>query len=132
MKGNVKREVCRPKTERIIGCPKCGAVMRLKHSRYGLFYGCIKWPKCDMVHGAHPDGSPLGKPVNSKTRLKRIAAHEAFDRLWKDRGSPMNRNQAYAWLAEKMKGSGLKHIGEMEDKDLRQVISICLERSMMR
>lgn len=45
-------------------CPECGALMRLRKSRFGLFYGCTRYPYCKASHGAHPDGAPLGVPVN--------------------------------------------------------------------
>jgi len=63
-------------------CPDCGAKMLLKESRYGLFYGCQRFPECTCAHGAHPDGTPLGKPANKATRLARKKLHELFDQLW--------------------------------------------------
>lgn len=30
-------------------CPKCGAPLNLKSSRYGLFIGCTKYPECDYT-----------------------------------------------------------------------------------
>lgn len=80
---------------RTLPCP-CGATMRLKPSRYGLFYGCARWPACEYTHGAHADGTPLGTPADKATRAARIRAHAAFDQLWKpDRRA---RPYAYAWL----------------------------------
>lgn len=57
--------------------------MMLRNSRYGLFWGCSRFPECRSTHGAHPDGRPLGKPATAEVKQARIAAHAAFDRLWK-------------------------------------------------
>lgn len=27
-------------------CPECGSPVNLKEGKYGLFYGCSKFPKC--------------------------------------------------------------------------------------
>ena len=94
-------------------CPDCGSPMERKVGKYGLFYGCIRWPECDCVYGAHQDtGEPLGTPAERKVRTLRIMAHNAFDTLWKGPKAPMNRNKAYKWMAEAM---GIKrkdaHIG---------------------
>lgn len=32
-----------------IKCPKCGAVMKLRTGKYGKFYGCSNYPKCDGI-----------------------------------------------------------------------------------
>ena len=77
----------------------CGAKMHLKPSRFGLFYGCSRWPECDVTHGCHKaTGEPLGKPADKSTREARIAAHAAFDRLWKGEEAAMNRQRAYEWM----------------------------------
>lgn len=28
------------------GCPECGSPVDLKEGKYGLFYGCSKFPEC--------------------------------------------------------------------------------------
>ncbi len=53
--------------------------------------------KCGTMHGAHPDGSPLGVPADRRTNHARRLAHEAFDRLWLEAFLP-SRSAAYAWL----------------------------------
>lgn len=77
-------------------CPECAAPMHLRPSRFGQFYGCTRYPACNGTHGAHPDGSPLGVPANRATKDARIAAHAAFDTLWKSGG--MTRKEAYRWM----------------------------------
>lgn len=81
-------------------CPECGSAMVLRTSRYGLFYGCVEYPRCKATHGAHKDGRPLGTPADAATKKARIRAHDAFDRIWK--GGHMSRSDAYAWMQEAM------------------------------
>ena len=30
-------------------CPKCGKKVKLKEGRFGLFYGCTGFPKCNFT-----------------------------------------------------------------------------------
>lgn len=73
----------------------CGSPMKLRDSKYGPFYGCIKYPECDGAMGVHPDGTPMGIPADKPTRAARMEAHAVFDQLWKPTGAPYNRTQAY-------------------------------------
>lgn len=82
-----------------LACPECGRDMRLRHSQFGLFYGCTGYPACRCVHGAHADGTPLGVPADLETRKARMRLHEAFDGLWKWSG-PFTRKEAYAILQD--------------------------------
>lgn len=85
-------------------CPECGGLMVLKlgpqtvdwHAKHPVFYGCAAYPACRCTHGAHADGRPLGTPADAATKRARMAAHEAFDQLWKSRA--MSRKEAYRWL----------------------------------
>ena len=94
----------------IVNCGECGAPMRLRETKKywtrdgepKKFFGCSRWPECNGIHGAHPDGTPLGIPANAVTKAARIRAHDAFDRLWKDETSPLTRKQAYAWMQAAM------------------------------
>jgi ssDNA-binding Zn-finger/Zn-ribbon topoisomerase 1 len=93
-------------------CGECGGAMTLKRSRFGPFWSCSRWPDCGGTHGAHPDGSPLGVPADKATKLARIAAHDAFDELWRGEHAPMKRKEAYRWMQEVMGlASGECHIG---------------------
>lgn|GEM_PF-1633466 len=104
-------------------CPDCGGEMVLRTSRYGLFYGCKAFPKCQATHGAHKDGRPLGIPADSDTKRARITAHNVFDRIWKDKY--MRRGDAYAWMAEQM---GMEkdeaHIGRFDMEQCEKLIAI--------
>ncbi len=111
-------------------CPECGAEMVLKQSRYGPFYGCIRWATtgCKGAHGAHPDGRPMGTPATLETRRARIEAHEAFDRLWKS--GRMKRKQAYAWLSAAMgMPSEQAHISRFDVAQCRRVVE-AVEREL--
>ena len=84
-------------------CPDCGSVMVLKTSKYGIFYGCVRYPSCEAAHGAHREtGEPLGVPAAKKSKEWRIRAHNAFDGLWKGDSRCMPRRKAYRWLQTAM------------------------------
>lgn len=106
-----------------MNCPECGAAMRLRDSRYGMFYGCTKYPQCDGTHGAHPDGSPLGTPASKDTKRARVALHDEFGRLWK--GGSMSRREAYAWLrGVTLLSSDDAHIGKFDKDQCEWVITL--------
>jgi zinc-finger-containing domain/Topoisomerase DNA binding C4 zinc finger len=109
-------------------CPNCGAPLELKDSKFGLFYGCTNWSRtrCRGGVSAHPDGTPVGVPVDDATRGARIDAHQMFDQIWK--GGRMTRKQAYLWLAEQMDLPATKaHIGLFNVEQCRRVIDIVNE-----
>ncbi len=104
-------------------CPECGAAMRLRDSRYGKFYGCVRFPACRATHGAHQTGKPLGIPVNKETRELRIRAHEMFDLLWMKK--IMVRQEAYRWMQKKMKLTKEKaHIGCFDKQQCEQLMNL--------
>ena len=124
-----------------VTCPECGATMILrrtqkfkwKNGEGRLFYGCSEWPNCKAVHGAHPDGRPLGIPGDAETKKLRIAAHDAFTSLCSRRQWELDRNGkrgAYMWLGREL-GIPEHEIADkchiaMFDKDIcRRVIEIC-------
>lgn len=69
-------------------------------------------------HRAEP-GSPLARA--------RMAAHDAFDPLWKE--GHMTRSEAYAWLAEKL---GIRksdcHMVNFDQATCQQVYNLCMQR----
>jgi ssDNA-binding Zn-finger/Zn-ribbon topoisomerase 1 len=116
-------------------CPDCGANLILREGKYGKFYGCVRYPQCTGAHGIHQaTGEPLGIPANQETRKMRIAAHEAFDKLWKStlwkgilkKVEGNRRKQVYEWLRKQM---GLTenecHIGNFNIEQCKEVIRIC-------
>lgn len=102
MEGPRKTEHRAPCARRDLKCGECGAVMILRKSKKWstCFYGCSRFPECKGAHGAHPDGRPLGTPADRKTSAARMAVHDLFDRIWKQRR--MTRAQAYAWMKQAM------------------------------
>ena len=65
----------------------------------------------------------MGRLANKETRQLKMAAHAAFDPIWK--GKTMSRTKAYKWLQEQ---TGLSerecHIGWMDDDNLRKVAAL--------
>lgn len=118
-------------------CPYCGERAEFVDSAevyhgqsYGLIYLCRP---CDAYVGCHEYGDgdvPKGRLANAELRRWKIAAHNAFDPLWKYGPFKRRRNDAYAWLTEKM---GLPkeetHTGMFDVAQCKQVIQICKERS---
>jgi len=111
------------RTEHDLTCPECGAPMKLKCSRYGLFYGCSSWQDtgCEGSHGAHPDGAPRGVPANRATKDARIEAHRLFDRIW---GTGLQkRTAAYRWMREAMGMTPDEaHIGRFSIEDCERLL----------
>lgn len=82
--------------EHDLQCPECQAPLVLRASKFGPFYGCSTYPKCNSAHGAHPSGAPLGVPANKEVKEARIRAHASFDLLWNT--GTMKRKAAYKWM----------------------------------
>jgi hypothetical protein len=86
------------------------------------FYRCSP---CQAHVGCHPGTlNPLGRLANAELRRAKMAAHEAFDPLWKS--GQRKRASAYAWLAERL-GIDKKdcHIGLMDIDMCRRVVEVC-------
>lgn len=110
-------------------CPDCGTAAELIDSAlvYGTSYGPMwRCPRlgCDVYVGTHPDGRPLGTLAGPRLRKARIAAHAAFDRLWKKQGMP--RRQAYRVLAERL-GVKEAHISQMDEAECARVVELFSE-----
>lgn len=109
-------------------CGECSSPMRFVQRGEGErgFWGCTRYPECRGTHGAHPDGTPLGKPADAATRQARVRAHAAFDRLWDGDDAPMARGEAYRWMRYTL---GLTkdeaHIAEFEIDRCEELIKAC-------
>lgn len=87
---------------------------------------------CDVWVGCHRGTErPLGRLANAELRAAKIAAHVAFDELWK-RTTPAgsySRTGAYRWLAEQL---GIEvercHIGMFDVEQCQRVVEICEAR----
>jgi len=110
--------------DKIVICAECGSKMVLRDSKYGKFYGCGNYPRCQATHCAHQKtGEPMGVPTTKEGKKWRIDAHNAFDTLWKS--GKMKRNDAYKWLADAM-GITRKecHIGLFDIEQCKRCIDV--------
>jgi ssDNA-binding Zn-finger/Zn-ribbon topoisomerase 1 len=107
-------------------CGDCGAPMEVRPSKFGCFYGCVKWPDCNGTHGAHPDGKPKGIPANKATREARVRAHFVFDKVWKERLK--SRREAYRWMRDAMGLSASQaHIGRFDRDQCDHLMALVYE-----
>ena len=86
------------------------------------FYQCTP---CDAYVGCHPGTTnALGRLANAELRKAKIAAHMAFDPIW--RNGTMRRATAYAWLAQRLGIHRRRcHIGMFDVDVCQRVIEIC-------
>jgi hypothetical protein len=116
-------------------CPYCnhdaelvtGAVIypRLPWLHEKLFYSCLP---CNAYVGCY-DGTvrPLGRLANAELRAAKMAAHAAFDPIWKSR--QLTRTAAYRWLARELRIEITDcHIGMFDVDTCKQVVEICSRR----
>ena len=109
-------------------CPYCDHVVDYVDSKkiYGRSYGMVYLCRdCDAYVGVHKGtDKPLGRLANKELRAWKMAAHKAFDPLW--RSGKMKRNQAYKWMAEQMELSPSEaHIGMFDVEKCQTLIKIC-------
>ena len=117
------------KQGRFVSCPYCGQQAEYVDSAviYGRSYGMVYLCRqCDAYVGVHKGtDQPLGRLANRELRRWRNRAHAMFDPLWQKGRFRRRRNDAYAWLAEKM---GLPkeetHIAMFDVPQCKQVIQI--------
>ena len=56
-------------------CPKCGGEMRVRSGRFGVFFGCVNYPKCNGIVNipkkgeAHPEELPACPAIGCPGRL---------------------------------------------------------------
>jgi ssDNA-binding Zn-finger/Zn-ribbon topoisomerase 1 len=115
-----------------VTCGECGAHMILKISDRFLqkdgtpkkFWSCSRFPVCRGIHGAHPDGRPLGIPGDAATKEARIRAHDSFDNMTKR--CNMTRNQAYRWLRRQLEMTKEEcHIAKFDIPTCEKVVKLC-------
>ena len=117
-------------------CPYCQQVAVYVDSTavyrrsYGMIYLCRQ---CNAYVGVHNGtDKPLGRLANAELRKAKIAAHDAFDPLWKGKirrdgcAKYKARGAGYKWLAKQLQMNPEDcHIG-MFDVDLcKQVVEVC-------
>lgn len=117
-------------------CIECGKLAQLVKGsviyphRPDLWHKHLYQCSCGAYVGCHPGSIvPLGYPCGPETRQARMAAHNVFDPLWRGDRAPMNRHEAYKWLAEEMNMQRDKcHIGMMTSDQAREVFKIVAQR----
>ena len=118
-----------------IKCPYCGSRAFLRpasviyksgeeHSGE-QFYVCARYPSCDSYVTAHAGTrQPMGTLANRELRMKRRAAHMAFNQLWQR--ELMSKKEAYRWLQTQM---GVDpedaHIARFSDYRCDETIRLC-------
>lgn len=115
-------------------CPHCKSEVQLVDNQtiYGRPFG--DWPYayrcvndvCNSYVGLHPfTNLPLGSLANETTRKARTLAKSYFNPLWQCH--KMTRDEAYAWLAAKMRISPeLCHFGLFSEHQCYEAIRIIL------
>jgi hypothetical protein len=101
-------------------CPYCLEKPELVDSKtiYGKSYGMMHLCRpCNAYVGCYKGSDvPLGRLADKDLREAKMAAHKAFDPVWKDGG--MSRREAYQWLASQLDiPEEFCHIG-MFDKEI--------------
>lgn len=110
-------------------CDYCGRRAEYVDSKvvYGKSYGMIYLCRSCMAYvGVHKGtNKPLGRLANAELRHWKKRAHAAFDPVWQYGIFRHRRNDAYAWLAQKMHlPVEQTHIGMFDVAQCRQVIDI--------
>ena len=118
-------------------CDYCGKSAKLVKSSevygpgrdYGWMWLCRP---CQAWVGCHPGTkNALGRVADAELRQAKMAAHAAFDPLWRDHpdppwGRPGHRKSAYTWLADQLNLSPRHcHIGMMNAGTCRRVVDVC-------
>lgn len=116
----------------LVSCDYCGGNAPLVTGRdvyphrpdlyHKRFYKCYP---CDALVGCHPGTTaPLGRLANAALRKAKMAAHAAFDPLW--RNGAGRRSSRYRWLARQLGiRESLCHIGMFDLDMCARVVEVC-------
>lgn len=113
-------------------CPYCGkpsqkATGKDVYPHRGDLLGKRFWlcAPCDAYVGCHVGTwKPFGRLANAELRKAKVAAHAAFDPLWKEK--LMGRNEAYRWLAGQLDVTVRRcHIGLFNLDQCIAVVRVC-------
>lgn len=111
-------------------CDYCGhqAALVADSVIYGRSYGHNAYlcRNCGAYVGCHKGtDEPLGRLANATLRRWKMAAHAAFDPLWRTGVFRGRRKAAYAWLAAQMDlPIEQTHIGMFDEQQCQRVIEI--------
>lgn len=108
-------------------CPYCGRRTVLVDSAeiYGRSYGMIYLCRpCRAYVGCHKGTTrALGRLANEELREAKHQAHEAFDRLWKEK--VISRHEAYRLLSDELNiEPEYAHIGMLDAEQCYKVIDV--------
>lgn len=82
--------------------PGCNNDLVLRKSKYGVFYGCARFPACYGSHSAHQDtGQPMGTSAPLFTRKLRYQGHVLLEMVISSKRFP-SKKDVYKWLADKL------------------------------
>jgi hypothetical protein len=86
------------------------------------FWNCTP---CKAYVGCHPGTeNPLGRLADAELRQAKMAAHAAFDPIWKE--GRTYRRDAYAWLAQALNLTPDEcHIGMFDKEGCQRVVEVC-------
>lgn len=128
---------------KVLLCPYCDEPAMPVSGRVIYPHRSDLWTKpfwrcgpCRAWVGCHPGTErPLGRLADAELRIAKLAAHSAFDPLWKAKmrrdgcSKGKARGAGYAWLAEQL-GIEKKrcHIGMMNADECRRVVEVCQRR----
>ena len=119
----------------IVKCPYCHSLAVKRptsfiygnktHDQNACIYVCTRYPICDAYVAAHKDtGLPMGTLANGDLRHRRILAHHAFNRLWKE--GYMGKRAAYRWLQVQLcLPESMAHIAMFSEYLCGRVIEVC-------
>lgn len=115
-------------TARNMKCPSCSNTMKFITEGDKYFYVCVNFPsKCDVSHGAYPDGRPFGKPADAVTRKLRALCHRKMDELFHAYRGPLGpktiQSYLYTYITDKMGVSEL-HFGLMNDQACKKALGL--------
>ena len=130
MRRNVGRKNEKIRFELIVSgqiCPYCGRKTVLTDSAeiYGRSYGLIYLCRpCRAYVGCHKGTTrALGRLANEELRVAKHQAHEAMDRLWKEKIIP--RSEAYRWLAIELEiDPDYAHIGMLDADQCHKSVEV--------
>ena len=95
-------------------CPVCHCALVIKENWRGLYWCCPNSLVCQVSHGAHPDGSPLGIPATRYVRRLRVELHALLQTQW-DQSDKQQRKEMYIWLREHTESH---HIARMDEDEI--------------
>lgn len=100
-----------------VSCPECERPMKLltsnvfkyRNGQFRRYWRCSD-KKCSGRHGAHPDGTPLGRPAKKEVRQARTYLHLLFDQIW-DTTNKIEKRAMQLWLAN---NTSTGHVSDMD------------------